>query len=727
MVIRADRALVPCRILISQPGSSLNIPAMLVDPDLQIRDFLQILLVLLVILLFSPAFSFAQTQPPLSLMPLPAQVQFGSGQVTINRSFSVGITGNSDAALRRAVNLFLDHLATQTGMPRLGSKISRSPRADLLVHVEQSSKELPSLGEDESYSLEVSASSAKLTAATRLGVIHGLETFLQLVQTGPDGFFVPALTVHDQPRFPWRGLMIDVSRHFIPLDVLKRNLDGMAAMKLNVFHWHLSDDQGFRIESKKFPRLQTVGSDGLFYTQDQVRELIRYAADRGIRVIPEFDMPGHTSAWFVGYPELASGPGPYRVEREWGIFDAAMDPTQERTYEFLDKFIGEMATIFPDRYFHIGGDEVDGGQWFENPRIQTFMRAHGFKNKEQLQAYFDRRLEKILRKHGKTMLGWDEIMQPGIPKDIVIQAWREQVPSPVLAAKQGFRGLMSYGYYLDLMWPAWQHYAVDPTGGAAATLLPEEQQRILGGEACIWSEYVSPENIDSRIWPRLAAIAERLWSPAGTTDVDSMYERLDATSHWLDWLGLTHNSYYEPMLRRLSGASDIAPLRMLADVVEPVKDYTREETAPEVPTSLVPLDRLIDAVYPESRTARNFSTMVDQLIAGHANEATTQSIRTMLLSWHDNQAKLEPLESQSFLLKEIVPLSQSLSAVASVGLQALDYLDHQQQPPSDWKMQQLALLRDAEKPKAQLLLMVAPPVEKLVEFAAAQRNAQPRK
>ena len=182
---------------------------------------------------------------------------------------------------------------------------------------------------------------------------------------------MPAISIDDSPRFPWRGLMIDVSRHFIPLDVLKRNLDGMAAVKLNVFHWHLSDNQGFRVESKKFPKLHELGSDGLYYTQDEVRDLIAYARERGIRVVPEFDMPGHSTAWFVGYPELASGPGPYEIERKWGVFDPAMDPTREETYKFLDEFIGEMARLFPDQFFHIGGDEVNGKQWDANPKIQA--------------------------------------------------------------------------------------------------------------------------------------------------------------------------------------------------------------------------------------------------------------------------------------------------------------------------------------------------------------------
>ena len=535
----------------------------------------------------------------------------------------------------------------------------------------------------------------------------------------------PQLLFEDQPRFSWRGLMIDVSRHFIPLDVLKRNLDGMAAVKLNVFHWHLSDDQGFRVESQKFPKLQELGSDGLYYTQAEVRDLIAYAHDRGIRVVPEFDMPGHSTAWFVGYPELASAPGPYQIERKWGVFDPAMDPTQERTYKFLDTFIGEMAKLFPDQYFHIGGDEVNGKQWDANPNIQAFMRAHGMKNNQDLQAYFNTRVQKIVSKHGKTMVGWDEILRPDLPKDIVVQSWRGQ-DSLAAAAKLGYRGLLSFGYYVDLNWPASRHYAVDPIS-APANLGPEEKQRILGGEACMWSEYVSPENIDSRLWPRTAAIAERLWSRQDVTDVHSMYQRLQNVSQRLDWLGLTHNSNYEPMLRRIAGSNDISALRTLTDVLEPVKDYTREEIAAVEATSLAPLNRVVDAARPESETARHFSELVNALIAGQADANAKQEIAMWLSRWRDNQANLQSLESQSFLLKEIVPLSQDLSAVAVTGLQALDYVNRGERAPDSWTAEQFALLQEAEKPKAQLLLMVAPAVRELVEASSGQKAPPPQK
>src|SRR5580698_1746007 len=605
----------------------------------------------------------AQAQRQLSLMPWPSSVQQGSGELRVDASFTVALTGHTEPRLDHAVARFLTQLNRETAFPTL-AKGAINGKATLTIHTDHASKEIQELGEDESYTLEVTTDGAKLNAPTPLGAMHGLQTFLQLVEPGAEGFDVPVVTINDQPRFPWRGIMFDVGRHFIPLDVLRRNVDGMAAVKMNVFHWHLSENQGFRIESKKFPKLQEQGSDNLYYTQDEVRDVIAYARERGIRVVPEFDMPGHSTAWFVGYPELASGPGPYQIERKWGVFDPAMNPAEERTYKFLDSFIGEMANLFPDQYFHIGGDEVNGKEWDANPNIQAFMRTHGLKTNQDLQAYFNTRVQKIVSKHGKTMVGWDEILRPDLPKDIVVQSWRGQ-DSLAAAARQGYRGILSYGYYLDLMWPASRHYAVDPMSDGAANLTPEEKQRILGGEACMWSEYVSPENIDSRIWPRTAAIAERLWSPQGMTDANSMYQRLQQIRRWLDGLGLTHNSSYEPMLRRIAGSDDISALRTFTDVVEPVKDYTREESAVVEATSLSPLNRVIDAARPESETARHFADLVNAIVAGTADAGAKQEVRTLLIRWRDNQSNLQALGTQSFLLTEIIPLAQDLSAVAT--------------------------------------------------------------
>src|SRR5271157_697202 len=656
----------------------------------------------------------AQTQPQLNLMPMPASVQPGSGQLAITQSFFVSATGYRNAALATSIDRFQQQLSEKTGIPfRLKPGVAPA----LEVHAESGLDPVLKLGEDESYELTINESKATLTAPTWLGVLHGLQTFLQLVEITPTGFAVPSVTIKDQPRFPWRGLMIDVSRHFIPIDVLKRNLDGMAAAKMNVLHWHLSDDQGFRAESKKFPRLTGMGSEGQFYTQDEIREFIAYAHDRGIRVIPEFDIPGHSRSWFLGYPDLSSGSGPYTLEGGAAI-DPIMDPTRETTYKFLEKFIAEMAQLFPDAYFHIGGDEVDGKQWDANPKIQAFKQAHGLKNNQDLQAYFNQRLQKILAKNHKIMVGWDEILHPDLPKTIVVHSWRGQ-DSLAAAAKQGYSGLLSFGYYLDLMWPAARHYEVDPMSGAAAALSPEEKNRILGGESCQWAEWVTPENIDSHIWPRNAAIAERLWSPQSVTDVSSMYARMDAESARLEWLGLTHNTYYRQMLQRIAGRSatpqEFAALHTLADVVEPVKDYAREQLATTEPTSGTALNRVVDAVALESDAGRRFAELVERyLAAGCKDEDSANELRAQLTRWRDNDVALESLAQKSFLVKEVVPVSQDLATTGKVGIAALDYLILGAKAPGDWKTDQLALLTQLQKPKGQLLLIPVPAVQRLV-------------
>ena len=672
-------------------------------------------------LLLCAAGANAQDQRRLHLMPWPASLQIGSGSLRIDSSFSVALTGHREARLDRAVQRFLRQLSRQTAIPLSATKASAKPM--LTVHTDHAGKEVQELGEDESYTLSITADGGNIEAPTPLGAMHGLQTFLQLVDVAPDGFAAPAISIQDKPRFPWRGLMIDVARHFIPLDVLKRNLDGLEAVKMNVFHWHLSENQGFRVESKKFPRLHTLGSDGLYYTQDEIRDLIAYARDRGIRVVPEFDMPGHSTAWFVGHPELASGPGPYEIERKWGVFDPAMDPTNEKTYKFLDEFVAEMTRLFPDHYFHIGGDEVNGKQWDANPKIQEFKKSHNLATHEALQAYFSERIQKIVTKHGKAVVGWDEVFIPGVPKDIVIQSWRGQ-ESLAKAAALGYHGILSNGYYLDLGWPAARHYAVDPTGGPAATLTPEQQQLILGGESCMWAEYVNAENIDSRIWPRNAAIAERLWSPQNVTDVHSMYARLHAVSAQLEWLGLTHRTHYPQMLRRTAGPSaspeELSALRTLADVVEPVKDYTREATAPAEPTSATPLNRVADAVPLESDVARRFGDLIDAFVSSSCRDADAAArLRAQLSAWRDNDARLQPLMQRSFLVKEIAATSQDLSSLAAVGLAALDFAAKGGAAPEDWKAQQVAVIGQVEKPKAQLLVMSAPAIQRLVEAVAA--------
>jgi len=665
----------------------------------------------------------AQSNTPLNIMPLPAKVERGDGSLKIDASFRIAFAGYREPRLEHAGLRLERQIQRQTGLVILHANKSAAP-ATLEVTTDRESKAIQELGEDESYKLDVTPTGAKLHAANPLGTLRGLQTFLQLIAITPEGFSVPALHIEDRPRFPWRGLMIDSGRHFIPLDVIKRNLDGMEAVKMNVFHWHLSDNQGFRAESRKFPRLHEQGSDGLFYTQEEIRDIVEYARDRGIRVVPEFDMPGHSTAWFAGYPELASGSGPYGIERKWGIFDPVMDPTDEKTYKFLSEFIGEMARLFPDQFFHIGGDEVNGKEWDANPKIQAFMKSHHIKNNLELQAYFSGRVQDLVTKHKKAPVGWDEVLVPGVSKTIVIQSWRG-VDSLAAAAKMGYRGILSNGYYLDLGWSAARHYAMDPLGGPAAALTPEQKQLILGGESCIWSEYVNAENIDSRIWPRNAAIAERLWSPDGTTDVASMYARMDTESTRLEWLGLTHLSFQRVMLQRIAGSwtpAEFDALRALAQALEHQKDYSREASAGSPPTSLTPLNRLVDAVRPESEGSRRFSLLVDQFVGSSCKDSTVGAqIRAELQEWTSIEDRLQPLAQRSHLVKEAAPASSALSQATKIAMDALDAIQKGAPLPSDQKKIQLDSLNALEQQahKSQLTLPELPAFQKLIEAASA--------
>jgi len=646
------------------------------------------------------------------LMPQPASVEWQVGRLPIDGSFRVAISGYDEPRLRTAAARLTDQLSVRTGIP-MDDSVSTNPNATLVLQCGQAGEQVQSLRADESYDLQATTKGATIRAATPIGILRGLATFMQLVDLDAQGFSVPAVSIHDRPRFPWRGLMIDVSRRWIPADIIKRNLDGMAAVKLNVFHWHLTDDQGFRIESRKFPRLQQMGSEGKYYTQVEVRDVVAYARERGIRVVPEFDMPGHSGSWFLGYPKLASTSGPFSMERKLGVRDAAMNPTREETYDFIDGFIAEMAGLFPDEYLHIGGDEVNGKQWGANPQIQAFMRAHGMKDHHDLQVYFNQRLLKILQKHGKKMIGWDEVLHPQLPKDIVVQSWRGQ-SSLAEAAKQGYMGILSSGYYLDLMEHASASYGVDPLSAETANLNTEQQKKILGGEACVWTENIDMQNLDSATWPRTAAIAERLWSPAKVVNVDSMYRRLLYVSSQLEWLGLTHRVSSRMMLERLAGEANAAPLMALDEVLEPLNCDIRRQVHHY--TFLTPLNRLVDATPPESDAARRFTALT-------AHWQTNQAaLRQQLALWRDNRAQVLPLLQASALLQEAVPLADHVAALASAGLEALDYLDRGQQPSRDWLDRQHALLQEAMQPQAELLIAIAPAVGRLVDATAAGHN-----
>ena len=646
-----------------------------------------------------------------TLMPQPSHLSTQEGRLALTPSFAAITEHYRDARLGAAIARSLNRLKTQTGMSIPTSLPDANTPPALVVSVDGAGETIQSVDEDESYSLEVTPTGARLHAATVVGAMRGLETLQQLVQSDASGYFVPAVSIRDTPRFRWRGLMIDCGRHFMPVDVIKRSLDGMAAVKLNVFHWHLSEDQGFRMESRAFPKLAELGSDGLFYSQEQAREIVAYARDRGIRVVPEFDIPGHSSAWFVGYPDLASGPGPFHIEREFGVFDPVMDPTRESTYKFLDTFIGEMAGIFPDNFMHIGGDENNGVEWKANTRIQAFMRERKLPDTAALQNYFNQRLLRILEKHGKHMIGWDEILTPDLPKDIVVQSWRG-FDALATGARNGYSSILSAGYYLNLMSTAAADYMVDPLP-ASSGLSPEQRARILGGEACMWTEQTSPQDIDSRIWPRTAAIAERFWSPRDVDNIDDLYRRLDVESLRLEAVGLQHLSETAVSLRQLAGSEQIGPLEILMSVLEPVTFDDRAHM--QHPNQLTPLDQLVDAIPADPPSRHNFELLVrDYLQDPRARFQEETELIINFKAWIAAEPEVLHLMAGSPRLAQAESRAQQLTELGTLGVEAISYLASGLPAPAGWKAPRMAALDDAEKPRALVRFTVIKPLRDLV-------------
>jgi len=339
------------------------------------------------------------------------------------------------------------------------------------------------------------------------------------------------------------------------------------------------------------------------------------------------------------------------------------------------------------------------------------MKAKGIKDNHGLQAYFNTRLLKILEKHGKKMIGWDEVLQPELPKDIVIHSWRGTA-ALADAARKGYDGILSNGYYIDLIQPASQHYAADPLP-ADSTLTPDEARHVLGGEATMWSEWVTPETIDSRIWPRTAAIAERLWSPRSVSDVDDMYRRLAVISSQLEELGLTHKKNQDMMLRRLLRSDDIGPLRTLVSILEPVKEYRRYQQRPQ--TMLSPLTGVVDATTPDSDAARRFAWMVDAFLADAPRfQLYRAEISQQLADWQTSGATLEPVIDRSPSLKEVKPLAMNLSVLGETGLEAMSYLKLGMASTPDWRTASQLKMDEAAKPYGALEFVVVPSVRKLI-------------
>ena len=802
------------------------------------KKALKIIGLILLILIAAVAiawFGFLKPAPPpiseedraaIKLMPLPAELKLGSGEFFLDTDLSHEFTALSTPRLKRTLERFYKKLGIQTGM-EMGNGTSRV----LILECSGSEQAYPSLEDNESYTLKVSEKKIHVTAPQETGIIYALETLLQLVSQKEGQWVIPVAEIEDQPRYPWRGLMIDACRHWIPKEVILRNLDAMGALKMNVFHWHLTESQAFRIESRLYPRLHAMGSHGDFYTQEDIREVVEFAADRGIRVIPEFDVPGHTAAWFVGHPELASAPGPYELDTGMMGVQPTMDPTRDETYHFLDSFLGEMTGLFPDEYLHIGGDEVVPTQWNESHDIQAYMKDHKLEDPHALQAHFNIRLQKIVEGHGRIMMGWDEILHPDLPGNrIAVQTWRNH-ESLWESARQGYNAVLSAGYYLDHKQTAAFHYRVDPmiipgaveievdpvnwkawdctlsiaemamdgalyffgegdslrgvmsfmdsnlgfeevisdgdqvsfvaespmgdlefnlelqgdslsgsskisvfnlnisgnrSGGSdmeSGIPLPEfkkiealtidQQSRLIGGEACMWTEMVDALTIDSRIWPRAAAVAEKMWSPGVLTgDVEDMYRRLIVLDKKLEYLGLQHRNYRKKLMADMVAKPYLPYLEALSETLQEDKMFARMAIYRPMFYFTTPLNRMVDVARPESYVAYQFGKDVDQWVESRAAEIRDRLI-VVLENWSVNHSQLAPAFENNERLLEIKAHSEHLSLLAEEALKALT--DPNSLAGRDDEL--IELFASASASYGATNLAIVTPVQKLIQSA----------
>lgn len=640
----------------------------------------------ILILLFTGIVANAQVKTAsLDLMPWPQNINLTQGTFVLSKNFKVNITGNPNPRIFVGATNFLRRLDNKTGLfLRQGflTKKNEEPDAQLQINCVKSGK--IGLYEDESYQLEIQSNKIIINAASDLGALHALETVLQLLQNNNTSFYFPTVMITDFPRFTWRGLMIDVARHFQPIDVIKRNLDAMAAVKMNVFHWHLVDDQGWRIELKKHPKLTEMASDGNYYTQEEIKNIVKYADERGILVIPEIDVPGHGTAILTAYPEIGSkvinldsnsieskkqvsGITSYSIERNAGIFTPTLDPSNPKTYQLLSEIFDEVCPLFSGSYFHIGGDENEGKDWDTNPKIQEFKKKNKLANNHELQTYFTMQLVPMLKKHHKELMGWEEIMTKNMSKNAIIHSWKgvnEGVPSGsslINAVKNGYKTVLSNGYYIDLMQGVAGHYSNDPLP-KNSTLTDDEKARILGGEATMWSELVTPLNIDSRIWPRTAVIAERLWSDENIIDINSLRKRLKGISFRLEELGITHLRNKEVILRNISNNQKTDALNDFSNVCEPLKIYTRNSGGTEY-QMYSPFTLFADACTPDASDALVFDEAVNRYLENKSLENQVL-VTDFLKKWVDMNTKLIDLSTNAPLVQPLLPLPKSLSDIS---------------------------------------------------------------
>jgi hexosaminidase len=653
-----------------------------------------------VVVLLAPAAGWAEARPSALATPIIREADLSGEWTRARTDIALDLPLRAGPVLRTAGRRFEERVTQVFGIE------GRGPALRVRIECACAPGSGLELGSDESYALSIARSGVRIRAHSEVGVMRAFATLLQLGRRTDEGVSWPVGRIEDAPRFPWRGLMIDVARHFQSPEALRRQIDAMELVKLNVLHLHLSDAEAFRVESRLYPRLHEFASFGRYYTQDDIRALVAYAAERGVRLVPEFDLPGHSLAMIAAYPMLASAPPP---DPPWTLpvrRNAVIDPTREEVYDFLKALLGEMSGLFPDPYLHTGADEVNGVEWSENPAIAAFMKERGYGDADALQAYFSARMHTIVTGLGKTMIGWDEVYAPGLPDDVVVQSWTSSKMTG-RAARAGHRVIVSAGYYLDWLTPSAALHSRDPLDLTAhgmseeaflrvrgtplerlvnerfrldpsLRLEPGEEARILGGEAAMWTELVTEEKLDAAVWPRAAAVADRLWSRSDVEAV-ALEDRLASVSVLLEAAGLRHRSAPAAMLARLAPDGGAA-LTTLVEALEPVKFYAHNQEmrsggrAP--PQSLTDL---ADALPPESLTARRFNRLAEAWGAGETD--LTQELSTQLTRWRDNDRAVQDLAVRYPALAPAALLSRDLADLSRAALAALTYSDQPQ--PAD--------------------------------------------
>jgi len=517
--------------------------------------------------------TIAQQPPTVNIIPQPVSTTIGSGSFVPSSATTITF---DTTALKDEAAFLGDALHATTDLHMRSSLGNPSDKNIIRLSLQKGTNGIP-----EGYTLLISAGRIDIIGTDQAGVFHGIGSLLQLArmeQQGSTSF--PCLTITDHPRFPWRGMHLDVSRHFFPVEFVKRYIDLMARYKMNVFHWHLTDDQGWRIEIKKYPKLTKVGawrsgsefgpySDrsfdstryGGFYTQDQIRDVIEYATARHVTIVPEIEMPGHSLAALAAYPELSCTGGPFEVVKGWGVFDDVFCP-KDSTFTFLENVLTEVMDLFPGEYIHIGGDECSKTRWKTCADCQALMKKEGLKDEGELQSYFVQRIEKFVNSKrlrpdlsgGRKIIGWDEILEGGLAPNAAVMSWRG-TEGGVAAAKQKHNVVMTPGThcYFD-------HYQGDPAVeplaiGGYTTLqkvygyepVPEEldsaeAQYILGAQGNVWTEYITtPEQAEYMALPRMIALAEVLWSPKASRNETDFVRRLESEFANLDAMGMHYS------------------------------------------------------------------------------------------------------------------------------------------------------------------------------------------